>query len=154
VVDPVIIEGEWRPQNRHVSHFKLFVEDECLIDYEVGFLFRNGRATMNGREHRMLYRYIRNTLVCGSSGKRLGSARLNFFGWHVEVPNRARLQVNPYRVWDEKSGISEILYEVSHARFPLESMKFRALGSPDFLVISILAFETIRRITYVDVPRG
>jgi hypothetical protein len=153
MVDPVIIEGEWRPQNRYVSHFKLFVQDECLIDYEVGFLFRDGRAAIKGTEHRMIYRYVRNTLVCDSSGEKLGSACLNFFGWHLDVPNRLRLQVNPYRVWDEKSGVSEILYEVSHGRFPLQSVKFRALDGPDFLVISVLAFETIRRITYVDAPQ-
>jgi hypothetical protein len=134
-------------------HFKLFVQDECLIDYEVGFVFGTGRVAMNGREHRMLHRYIKNTLVCDSSGEKLGTARLNFFGWHVEVPNRSRLQVNRYRVWDEKTGVSEILYQDLHGIVPLESVKFRALDGPDFLTISVLAFESLRRISYVDVAR-
>jgi hypothetical protein len=153
MVEPVIVEGEWRPQSRYGSHFKLFINGECRIDYEVGNLFQEGRVTMNGRAHRMRYRYIRNTLICESSGAKLGLASLNFFGWHIEVPKRSRLQVNQFRVWDESTGIPEILYEVSHGRIPLDTVRFRALDGPDFSIISVLAFETIRRITYVDVPR-
>jgi hypothetical protein len=47
--------------------------------------------------------------------------------------------------------MSEMVFEVSQGRFPLEKVKVRMLERPDVLVLSALAFETIRRITHVDV---
>jgi hypothetical protein len=72
MVEPVIVEGEWRPESRDGSHFKLFINGECRIDYAVGNLFQEGRVTMNGQAHRMRYRYIRNTLICEVRGRNWG----------------------------------------------------------------------------------
>jgi hypothetical protein len=149
MAEPVIIEGEWRAQSR--SHFQFFVQDHCLIDYRPGILFGSGQFQIKDRPCRILHRFVRNTLICETTRHKLGVASLDFFGWHIDIPGRPRIQVGHYRLWNEKNGMSEMVFEVSQGRFPLEKVKVRMLERPDVLVLSALAFETIRRITHVDV---
>jgi hypothetical protein len=152
--ETAIIEGVWRTETATWtqawawSGFKLFIQDECVIAYELGTLLKPGRFSMGGKTYRLDRWPWRYTLVLEEADQIVGSCALSIGGWHMELADGSRFRVDSYRVWEEQSELTRLAFETLPGSFWKASIQMRALEGPNFLILSALGFDAFRRLNF------